>query len=116
MIMVKDIITQAIHSPLHPLIVSLLLVRMNNLMKNEDTTDIRDESAAMIQHPNQLESSIYESKLHRISKMVMKEAVEDKNVELMQSGTMTPAKDVDVLCLINTSDLYRLIDEGINIQ
>ena len=32
----------------------------------------------------------------------------------MQSGTKIPAKDVDVLCLINTSDLYGLINDGIN--
>ena len=46
--------------------------------------------------------------------MVMKEVVEDKKVELMWSGTKIPAKDVGVLCLINTSDLYGLINEGIN--
>ena len=44
----------------------------------------------------------------------MKEAVEDKKVELKQSGTKIPAKDVDVLRLINTSDLYGLINDGIN--
>ena len=46
--------------------------------------------------------------------MVMKEAVEDKKVELMRSGTKIIAKDVDVLWLIETSDLYRLINDGIN--
>ena len=83
-------------------------------MKNKDTTDIMDELATMIQPPNQLRSSIPESTLHRISKMVMKKAVEDKKVELMQLGTMIPAKDVDVLCLIDTSGLYKLINDGIN--
>ena len=83
-------------------------------MKNKDTTDIMDELATMIQPPNQLRSSIPESTLHRISKMVMKIAVEDKKVELMQLGTMIPAKGVDVLCLIDTSALYKLINDGIN--
>ena len=51
-------------------------------MKNEDTTDIMDELAVM-RPPNQFRSSIPESTLHWISKMVMKEAVEDKKMELM---------------------------------
>ena len=46
--------------------------------------------------------------------MVMKEAVEDKKGKLMQLGKKIPAKDVDVLCLIDTSDLYGLINNGIN--
>ena len=87
---------------------------ISEIMKNKDTTDIMDELATMIQPPNQLRSSIPESTLHRISKMVMKKAVEDKKVELMQLGTMIPAKDVDVLCLIDTSGLYKLINDGIN--
>ena len=82
-------------------------------MKNEDTTDIMDELAAM-RSRNQLRISIPESTLQKISKMVMKEVVEDKKVELMRSGTEIPAKDVDVLCLINTLNLYRLINDGIN--
>ena len=44
----------------------------------------------------------------------MKEVVEDKKVELKQSGTKIPAKDVDVLRLIDTSDLYGLINNCIN--
>ena len=44
----------------------------------------------------------------------MKEAVEDKKMELMRSGTKIPAKDVDVLCLIDTLDLYGLVNDGIN--
>ena len=83
-------------------------------MKHEDTTDIIDELAAMIRPPNRLKSSIPESTLHRISKMVMQEAVEDKKMELMQSGTKIPVKYVDVLDLINTSELYGLINDGIN--
>ena len=51
-------------------------------MKNEDTTDIMDELAATMRPLNQLRSLIPESTLHRISKMVMKEAVEDKKVDL----------------------------------
>ena len=74
-------------------------------MKNEDTTDIMDE-LAVTRPPNQLRSLIHESTSHRIPKTVMKEAVEDKKVELMQLGTKFLAKDVDILCLIDTSDLY----------
>ena len=44
----------------------------------------------------------------------MTEEVENKKVELKQSGTKILAKDVDILCCINTSDLYGLINEGIN--
>ena len=44
----------------------------------------------------------------------MKEVVEDKKVELKQSGTKIPAKDVDVLRLIDTLDLYGMINDGIN--
>ena len=46
--------------------------------------------------------------------MVMKKVVEDKEMELMQSGTKISAKDIDVLSLIDTSDLYGLINDGIN--
>ena len=55
-----------------------------------------------------------ESTLHRISKMVMKEVVEDKKMELMRLSTKIPVKDVDVLCLIDTCKLYRLINDSIN--
>ena len=44
----------------------------------------------------------------------MKKAVQDKKVELKQSGKEIPAKDVDILRLINTSYLYGLINDGIN--
>ena len=44
----------------------------------------------------------------------MKEAVEDKKTELKQSGKEIPAKDVDILRLIDTSYLYGLINDGIN--
>ena len=87
---------------------------ISEIMKNKDTTDIMDELATMIQPPNQLRSSIPESTLHRISKMVMKEAVEDKKMELIRSGMKIPENDVDVLDLIDTSDLYGMINEGIN--
>ena len=83
-------------------------------MKNGDITDIMDELTTMKQPPNLLGSSIPESTLHRISKEVMKEAVEDKKVELKQSGKEIPAKDVDILRLIDTSYLYGLINDGIN--
>ena len=82
-------------------------------MKNEGTTDIMDELAAM-RPPNQLRSLITESTLHRISKMVMKEPVEDKKMELMRLGAEIPAKDVDVLCRIDTFNLYGFINDGID--
>ena len=82
-------------------------------MKNGDTTDSMDKLAAM-RPPNRLRSSIPESTLHRISKMVMKEAVEDKKMELIRSGTKIPAKDIDVLCLIDTCELYGWINGGVN--
>ena len=44
----------------------------------------------------------------------MKKAVEDKKVELKQFGTKIPAKDADVLRLIDTLDLYGLINDSIN--
>ena len=47
-------------------------------MKNEDITDIMDELTTVKRPPNLLESSILESTLRRISKEVMKEAMEDK--------------------------------------
>ena len=49
-------------------------------MKNGDITDIMDEWATMEQPPDSLESSIPESTLHRISKKIKKEAIEDKKV------------------------------------
>ena len=68
-----------------------------------------DELAAMKQPLNPTGSLIPKSTSQRVSKREMKEAVEDKKVELKQSGTKIPAKDVDVLRVINTSDLYGLI-------
>ena len=82
-------------------------------MENEGITDIMDELTVM-RPQNLFRSSIPESTLHRISKMVMKETVEDKKVELMWWGTKIPAKDVGILWLINTSNLYELINDGIN--
>ena len=87
---------------------------------------------------SQSKPSMPESTLHRISKIVMKETVRDKMLELIQSdkkipendvdvldlintwdlliqsGKMIPENNVDVLDLINTSDLYEMINEGIN--
>ena len=63
---------------------------------------------------SQSKPSMPESTLHRISKIVMKEAVRDKMLELIQSGKKIPENDVDVLDLIDTSDLYGMINEGIN--
>ena len=44
----------------------------------------------------------YESTLHHVSKIVMKEIVRDKMLELIQSGKKIPENDVEVLDLINT--------------
>ena len=55
-----------------------------------------------------------ESTLYWISKIAMKEAVRDKMKELIRSGKKIPENAVDVLDLIDTSDLYGLINEGIN--
>ena len=44
----------------------------------------------------------------------MKEAVENKKMELMRSGTKIPDNNVDVLDLINTLELYGLINDGID--
>ena len=44
----------------------------------------------------------------------MKEAVEDKKVELKRSGIKIPGKNVDALRLIDTLDLYGLINDSIN--
>ena len=46
--------------------------------------------------------------------MVMKESVEDKKMDLMQSDTKIPENDVHVLDLIDTLELYWLINVGIN--
>ena len=83
-------------------------------MQNEDHTDIMDGLSAMLRPPNQLRSSMPESTLHRISKMVIKEAVEDKKMDLMRSGTKIPENNVNVLDLIDISQLYELINDGIN--
>ena len=83
-------------------------------MQNKDHTDIIDELSAMLRPPDHLRSSIPESTLHRISKMVMKEAVEDKKMDLMQSSTKISENDVDILDLINTSQLYGLINGSID--
>ena len=46
--------------------------------------------------------------------MVMKVANGNKKMELMGSGTKIPENDVDVLDLINTLELYGLINDGID--
>ena len=80
------------------------MVKGNNKANSEDTK----------QPPTQLRSSIPESTLHRNSKMIMKEAVEEKKMELTRSGTKIPENDMDVLSLIDVLDLYGLINEGMN--
>ena len=76
---------------------------------NNNTTD-KDTK----QPPNQLRSSMPESTLHRISNMIMKDAVEDKKLELTQSGMKIPENDTDVLSLVDILELYGLINDGIN--
>ena len=44
----------------------------------------------------------------------MKEAFEDKQMELMWSSAKIPENDVDVLDLIDTLQLYELINDGID--
>ena len=55
-----------------------------------------------------------ESSLHWISKMIMKEAVEKKKIEIARSSTKIPENNVDVLSLIDTSELSGLINNSIN--
>ena len=83
-------------------------------MKNEDITAIMDKLTTVERPLDPLGSSNPKSTLYWISKEVMKEAVEDKKTELKQSGKEIPAKDVDILRLIDTSYLYGLINDGIN--
>ena len=75
-------------------------------IQNEDHKDIMDELPSTLRPPNHLKSSMPESILRWISKMVMKEAVEDKKTDLMRSSTKIPENDVDVLDLIDTLELY----------
>ena len=56
------------------------------------------------QPPNQLRSSMPESTLHRISKMIIKKVVEDKKMELPQSSMKVPENNADVLSLFDTSE------------
>ena len=80
------------------------VVKSNNNTTGENTK----------QPINQLRSPMSESTLHWISKMIMKEAVEDKKMELTRSSMKIPENNVEVLNLINTSNLYGLINDGIN--
>ena len=63
---------------------------------------------------SQSKPPMFEPTFHRISKIVMKETVRDKMLELIQSGKKIPENDVDVLDLIDTSEVYQMINEGIN--
>ena len=104
-------------------------------MQNQDHTDIINKLATMVGSnrntvqgfindmvgdtdvpTKQLKPSMPESTLHLISKMIMKEVVEDKKMELTQSGMKISENDVDVLSLFNTSELYGLINDGVNEQ
>ena len=63
---------------------------------------------------SQSKPPMFETSLYWILKIVMKEIVRDKMLELIQSSKKIPENNVDVLDLIDTSDLYRMINEGIN--
>ena len=80
-------------------------------MKNEDITAIMEELKPVERPLDPLGLSNPKSALYWVSKEVMKEAVEDKKAKLKQSGMEIPAKDVDVLRLIDTSYLYGLIND-----
>ena len=90
-------------------------------MQNQDHTDIMNELASMVGSDcntvqgfingmvgdtdaptKQSKPSMPESTLHRILKMIMKKVVEDKKMELTQSGMKIPENDVDVLSLFDT--------------
>ena len=73
-----------------------------------------DELTTVERPLDPLGSSNHKSTLCWISKEMMKEVVNNKKAELRQSGKEVPAKDVDILWLINTSYLYGLINDGIN--
>ena len=75
----------------------------NDLTVVESTKDTTNKDTK--QPPNQLRSSMPESTLHRISKMIMKEAVEDKKMDLMRSGTKIPENNINILDLIDTLQL-----------
>ena len=75
---------------------------------------INDMVVENITPTSQSKPPMFKPTLHQISKKVMKEAVRDKMLELIQSGKKIPENDVDVLDLIDTSDLYQMINEGIN--
>ena len=83
-------------------------------MENEDITAIMDKLTTVERPFDPLGSSNPKSTIYWISKEVMKEAMENKKAELKQSGKEIPAKDVDILWLIDTSYLYGLINDGIN--
>ena len=83
-------------------------------LKNEDITAIMEKLKPVERPLDPLGSSNPKLTLYWISKEVMKKAVEDKKAELKQSGRELPAKDVDILRLIDTSYLYGLINDGIN--
>ena len=83
-------------------------------LKNEDITAIMKELKPVERPHDPLGSSNPKSALHWVSKEVTKQAVEDKKAELRQSGMQIPAKDIDILHLIDTSYLYGLINDGIN--
>ena len=74
---------------------------INNMVGNTNfPTVIKDNNETTNENIKQhLNPSMPESTLHRISKMVMKEIVEDKKIDLMQSGTKIPEMTLIVYIL-----------------
>ena len=102
-------------------------------IQDQDHTDIMDDLSTMVgsdrntvqgfiddmvgntdASTNRSKPSIPEPTLHQISKMIMEDAVEDKKMELAQSDMKIPENDADVLSLLDTLELYGLINDGIN--
>ena len=84
----------------------------NNPTVVENTKDTTNKDTK--QPPNQLSSSMPESTLHQISKMIMKEVVEEEKMELTQSGMKIPENVADILSLFDTLELYGFINNNIN--
>ena len=102
-------------------------------MQDQDDTDIIDELSTMVESDrnmvqgfindmvgntdastNRSKPLMPESTLYWISKIIMKDAVEDKKMELTQYSMQIPENDADVLSLFDTLELYGLVNDGIN--
>ena len=109
MIFVEGTTTQVIHNPIHQLTINLLLAKMNHSPLKQlkiKILQLLDKLTTVKRPLDPLGSLNPKSTLYWVSKQVMKEAVEDKKAELKQSGKEIPAKEVDILRLIDTSYLW----------